>query len=300
MIGPHDVGGALVCGGSPTSLVRSSQPGHEVRQGAVWLQSFANGSFGSGRSGRSRAYRRGYDRHVSQPAPGRSEPDRRTLVVGANSLAIGLAEGLAARGDRVVTLAPTAGSFATEALVADAVASAIEQLGGLDQVVHAWVDPSVLIERSFIDVSTDEWMTACEGTLARSWWLMRQLQSPLIAAGGGSVVVVVPSIALAGSAGFAMLATVAEGLRVMAKGCGRQWAKNAITVNTVATAPHHWVSRDQGDALTRAISLSTPAFGTSGAAIDDLAPVVAALAGTDLHFLTAATLVADGGLWMGL
>ena len=253
---------------------------------------------------------------MSPPLSGRSGSERRTLVVGANSLAVGLADGLAARGDRVVALAPEASdlgapdgtaravamvsSFATEELVAEAVASAIEQLGGIDQVVYAWVDPNLLVERSFIDVSTDEWTASCEGTLERAWWLMRQLQSPLIAAGGGSVVVVVPSIALAGSAGFAMLATVAEGLRVMAKGCGRQWAKNAITVNTLATAPHHWVSREQGEVLSRAISLSTPAFGTSGVVIDDLAPVVAALAGTDLHFLTASTLVADGGLWMGL
>lgn len=122
----------------------------------------------------------------------------------------------------------------------------------------------------------------------------------LRASGGTSVVVVVPSIALAGGAGYAMLATVAEGLRVLAKGCGRQWAQHGITANTVATAPHHWVDDAAGQSLVKAISLSVPAFGGTGDAAADLAPLVAALAAPDAHFLTAGTLVADGGVWMGL
>jgi NAD(P)-dependent dehydrogenase (short-subunit alcohol dehydrogenase family) len=73
-----------------------------------------------------------------------------------------------------------------------------------------------------------------------------------------------------------------------------------VTVNTVAAAPHHWVGVDAADSLTRAISLSTAAFGHPGDAADDLAPLVALLADPDAHFLTAGTLVADGGTWMGL
>ena len=233
------------------------------------------------------------------------------LITGSHPLAIGMANGLSARGDdvRVVAAEPASGwpidrtiacGFASETEVQRALHEGVAQLGGLDQLVHAWVAPGLLVERPFDEVATDEWITACEGSLEGAWWLMRHLREPLVSSGGGTVVFVVPSIALAGAAGFSMLATVAEGLRVLAKGCGRQWAKNAITVNTVATAPHHWVSDDAGAVLTRAISLSTPAFGTQGEVAADLAPLVAALAGTDMHFLTAGTLVADGGLWMGL
>jgi 3-oxoacyl-[acyl-carrier protein] reductase len=114
------------------------------------------------------------------------------------------------------------------------------------------------------------------------------------------LVFVVPTIGMAGAAEFAMLAAVAEGLRVLAKGCGRQWGAAGVTVNTVAAAPHHWLDAEVADALTRGISLSTPAFGGAGAAADDLAPLIAALAAPDTHFLTAATLVADGGTWVGL
>lgn len=54
-----------------------------------------------------------------------------------------------------------------------------------------------------------------------------------------------------------MLAMVAEGLRVLAKGCGRQWGSQGVTVNTVAAAPHLWLGEEAGEALTRAVSLST-------------------------------------------
>ena len=65
----------------------------------------------------------------------------------------------------------------------------------------------------------------------------------------------VPTLGMAGAADFTMLAAVAEGIRVLAKGCGRQWGVDGVTVNTVAAAPHHWVDTEAADALTRGISL---------------------------------------------
>jgi NAD(P)-dependent dehydrogenase (short-subunit alcohol dehydrogenase family) len=235
----------------------------------------------------------------------------RVVVTGEHPLAIALARGLDARGASVVVVAPgtnaewptgstVACDFRSEDAVAAAIDDAEQRLGGIDQVLHAWVAPGLLDESSFMDVAPDQWIADCEGSLEGAWWLARHLSAPLRRAGGGSVVFVVPSVALAGAAGFSMLATVAEGLRVLAKGCGRQWAQHGITVNTIATAPHHWVSPSVGETLTRAISLSKPAFGTAGDVEDDLAPLVAALADPSSHFLTAGTLVADGGLWMGL
>jgi NAD(P)-dependent dehydrogenase (short-subunit alcohol dehydrogenase family) len=236
---------------------------------------------------------------------------RRVLVTGTHPLAVGIADGMAARGDDVLLLAPdvAAGdweerrvpcSFGSEDEVTAAVRDAVDRLGGLDQVVHTWVDAGVLVEHEFVALDAEQWVRSCEGSLEGAWWLMRHLSEPLRASGGGSVVVVVPSIAHAGGAGATMLATVGEGLRVLAKGCGRQWAKWGITVNTVATAPHHWVGAERGEQLVKAISLSVPAFGGVGDASDDLGALVAGLAQPEMHFLTAGTLMADGGVWMGL
>ncbi len=236
--------------------------------------------------------------------------NRRVLVTGGHPLAAGLANRLLVDGDQVVVLAPDPPpawpaalvvpcAFTSEREVRDAVSAAAALLGGIDQLVHTWVASELLVERAFMDIAPLEWSRACEGTLEGAWWLMR-CASPYLQDGGGSVAIVIPSIALAGAAGFSMLATAAEGLRVLAKGCGRQWAQHGVTVNTVATAPHHWVSTEAGDLLSRSISLSTPAFGRVGDIADDLTPVVSMLADRGAQFLTAGTLVVDGGVWMGL
>jgi NAD(P)-dependent dehydrogenase (short-subunit alcohol dehydrogenase family) len=187
----------------------------------------------------------------------------RVLVTGGHALADGIARGLAATGAQVALVGgtPSAGwtpaavidcAFSSEDEVADAVAAAETALGGLDQVVHAWIHPRLLGERAFADVTTDEWAEVCEGSLEAAWWLARHLSVPLQRSGGGSVVFCIPSIALTGAAGYSLLATVAEGVRVLAKGCGRQWASLGVTANTVATAPHLWVGPEVGDRLTKA------------------------------------------------
>jgi NAD(P)-dependent dehydrogenase (short-subunit alcohol dehydrogenase family) len=93
---------------------------------------------------------------------------------------------------------------------------------------------------------------------------------------------------------------VAEGLRVLAKGCGRCWGEDGVAVNTLATSPALWVAPDHGQRLLREISLSVPALGRVGDPGRDLAPVIELLGTDEAHFLTAGTLVTDGGLWMGL
>jgi 3-oxoacyl-[acyl-carrier protein] reductase len=161
------------------------------------------------------------------------------------------------------------------------------------------MEPALLDAQVFAELSEETWAIACEHTLEVAWWTARQA-SPALRESRGSLVFLVPTIGMAGGAGFAMLATVAEGVRVLAKGCGRQWGSTGVTCNTVAVAPHHWTGDAAAAELTRNITLSVPAFGGAGDAANDLAPLVALLADDDAHFLTAATMVADGGTWMGL
>lgn len=222
--------------------------------------------------------------------------DRSVVVTGDGPLADGLLDGLDALGIAAVPLECT---FESEDAVRAALAAADARLRGIDQVVHTWLAPGVVEPHRFVDLADDEWADGCERSLAAAWWLTRASAEPLRAS-AGSLVFVVPTLGMAGAAEFTMLAAVAEGVRVLAKACGRQWGVDGVTVNTVAAAPHHWVDDDTAEALTRAISLSTPAFGNAGGIADDLAPLVALLADPDAHFLTAATLVADGGTWVGL
>ena len=47
-------------------------------------------------------------------------------------------------------------------------------------------------------------------------------------------------------------------------------------------------------------ALCQPAFGRSGDPATDIAPLVALIGQPEAHFMTAGTVVADGGIWMGL
>jgi NAD(P)-dependent dehydrogenase (short-subunit alcohol dehydrogenase family) len=211
--------------------------------------------------------------------------DRNVVVTGDGPLAEELLDGLESLGVAALHLGCT---FESEDAVRAAMTTAETRLHGIDQVVHTWLAPGIVAPHRFVDLTDDEWADRCEGSLAAAWWLARASAEPLRAS-SGSLVFVVPT-----------LAAVAEGIRVLAKACRRQWGVDGATVNTVAAAPHHWVDAEAADALTRGISLSTPAFGGHGSAADDLAPLIALLDDPDAHFLTAATLVADGGTWVGL
>jgi 3-oxoacyl-[acyl-carrier protein] reductase len=226
-----------------------------------------------------------------QPITGRS-----AVVTGTSPLADGIVAGLRELGVGVGALEC---GFESEADVGDALAAAERTLDGIDQIVHAWLAPALVTPHPFMGLDEDAWAAGCEHSLEAAWWLARR-SADLLRATAGSLVFVVPTVGMAGAAEFTMLAAVAEGVRVLAKGCGRQWGVDGVTVNTIAAAPHHWLEPATADDLTRAISLSTPAFGTPGDAADDLAPLIALLDDPDAHFLTANTLVADGGTWMGL
>jgi NAD(P)-dependent dehydrogenase (short-subunit alcohol dehydrogenase family) len=239
------------------------------------------------------------------PAP------RRVVLTGASPLAIGIAAGLLDRGAHVAVLAPDASAgvatsvtpvecaFTSEDEIATAVAAAERALGGVDQVVHTWLAPSLVTPHTFTTLDETAWIDGCERSMEAAWWLARLAVAPLTST-RGSLVFVVPTIGMSGGAKFSMLAAAAEGMRVLMKACGRQWGAIGVTANTLAAAPHHWVADAAADALTRSVSLSVPALGGPGDPAGDLAPLIEMLGAPEAHFLTASTVVADGGIWMGL
>jgi meso-butanediol dehydrogenase/(S,S)-butanediol dehydrogenase/diacetyl reductase len=221
---------------------------------------------------------------------------RRIVLTGASPAAAAIAEALSGAGGTVQRIVD---SFGSEAAVAEALSDAESALGGIDQVVHAWVPDTVMSGASFMSLDEQAWADGCEAALSGAWWLARQA-IPLLLKTHGSLVFLVPTIGMSGAAEYSMLASVAEGIRVLAKGCGRQLGTEGVTVNTIATANALWMPPDDAKTVTGATTLSTPAFGRSGDAADDLAPLVALLGQSEAHFVTAGTVVADGGTWMGL
>lgn len=105
----------------------------------------------------------------------------------------------------------------------------------------------------------------------------------------GRIVLVLPTIGIAGAAGAVDYTTVIEGARAMAKSAARQWASEGIGVNIVL-APSHLFVRDVDTS-----HLSTAAVPDDGALIHSVTETAKFLLRDDLRHLTGATIVVDGG-----
>src|SRR5579884_1154719 len=134
---------------------------------------------------------------MSASETGPAQPGRRIVVTGTGRLSVALAGGLGADGHTIGVLgpgAPTSGvaaaarrecGFASPEEIRDGLASLIAELGGVDQLVHAWVHPGLLEPAAFAELSEETWVSRCEATLAGAWWLAQEAAGHLRAAGRG-------------------------------------------------------------------------------------------------------------------
>ncbi len=166
--------------------------------------------------------------------------------------------------------------------------------GDVDAYVHLgpWAEPPAV--RPFADLGDDDLVAAFDrpvlDLLASLHDAFAHLRRP-----GGRVVVVVPTIGMAGAPGLAAFAAAAEAQRLLVKSAARQWGADGIVMNVLAA---DLAGLAPGAADLPSVSLSPPALGT--AAVADLASVaraVCALAVGDTAALTGVTLTADGGTW---
>jgi 3-oxoacyl-[acyl-carrier protein] reductase len=202
---------------------------------------------------------------------------RAVVITGTGTpLADGLARGLAAAGAHV-----------------DAWDGASALRGDVRGVVHIAL-PAIAFERvPFHEVDDARFDAVWEQTLQGALAVLQHGYRAL-RAGGGAFVVVTPIIGMAGAAELAPLAAAVEGVRLLAKSAARQWGADGIRVNCLAPAPEQLpVGVGSGE-----LALSPPALGGPGDPEADLAPIAAWLLSDDAHFLTGATLCADGGVWM--
>jgi NAD(P)-dependent dehydrogenase (short-subunit alcohol dehydrogenase family) len=113
---------------------------------------------------------------------------------------------------------------------------------------------------------------------------------------GGTIVNFASSTGVMGDPGFTAYGVSKEAIRALTKHAAREWGEFGITVNVIcpaamtenlrATAAEkpRWI-----EAVRRQIPL-----GRLGDPLDDIAPTVVSLA-SDLHYLTGATIMLDGG-----
>jgi 3-oxoacyl-[acyl-carrier protein] reductase len=108
---------------------------------------------------------------------------------------------------------------------------------GTTGVVYAHLEPQCLVPRSFVDVDPAEWDTSCERQLRMLLHVVQASYAPLVQS-RGALICVCPTIGLQGAANLALLSTVSEGQRILAKSAARQWAGDGVRVNIVAPSVH--------------------------------------------------------------
>lgn len=108
---------------------------------------------------------------------------------------------------------------------------------------------------------------------------------------GGAIVLVAPTLGIAGAAGLVPLTTAAEGVRAMAKSAARQWASEGILVNTIAVP----VGLFEPALATSDGHLSAPAVPVDEALIDSVIETTEFLLERKPKHLIGQTIVIDGG-----
>jgi NAD(P)-dependent dehydrogenase (short-subunit alcohol dehydrogenase family) len=179
--------------------------------------------------------------------------------------------------------------------VAGVLALMEDTVGPLHAVVLVSAGAAVTEAGDLAGLDHDQWRRRVEIPLERTLACFQGTYRRL-RAGGGCLVVLVPTLSLVGAAGYVPWATVAEGQRSLAKAAGRAWGVEGIRVNCLAVPaallrPPSTVPVDRPGQPPP----SLPAPSALGA---EVAPLVASLLSAPWNGVTGATIALDGGVWM--
>lgn len=185
-----------------------------------------------------------------------------------------------------------------DASVAALVADAHRRMGRIDV---AFSCAGVLRPGSVTDVTLDDWHHTLAVNLTGPFLLSRHVVPIMLAGGGGSIVHMASTAGLVAEPGIAAYCASKGGVVMLARQMAVDYSRRGIRVNVICPG---WidtpfndpvVERDGGpDALAPFIDVMVP-IGRQGDP-DEVADVVAFLAGDDSRLMTGSVVVVDGGL----
>lgn len=231
----------------------------------------------------------------------------RVVLITGGSRGIGLAcaKRFADLGDRVAITynsSPPPPQFfgvkcdVTNSAEVDAAFTAVEEHFGPVEILvsNAGVTKDTLLLR----MSEADFTAVIDANLTAAFRVVKRATPKMLKARSGRIILMSSVVGLLGSAGQANYAASKAGLVGFARSLARELGSRSITVNVVAPGP---VSTDMTAALgeDRLKELTDAVPLNRMASPEEIAGVVAFLAGTDGGYITGAVIPVDGGLGMG-
>ncbi|QNE34157.1 3-oxoacyl-ACP reductase FabG [Leifsonia shinshuensis] len=231
---------------------------------------------------------------------------RTVLVTGGNrGIGYAIAEEFLAQGHRVAVTARSgegpAGALTvradvTDAASVDAAFTQVEaELGPVEVVVaNAGITKDTLLMR----MSDEEFDSVVETNLGGAFRVVKRASKGMLKARWGRIVLISSVVGLYGSAGQVNYAASKSGLVGMARSITRELGARGITANVVAPG---FIETDMTAALPEAQQAEYKRNIPAGrfASPNEVARVVAWVAGDDAGYVSGAVIPVDGGLGMG-
>jgi 3-oxoacyl-[acyl-carrier protein] reductase len=222
---------------------------------------------------------------------------RVAMVGGERSLADGLAERLRERGTPTVTIGNSeqlscdlASAEAIERHLFDIASQSDEPLA----IVRLAITSAQTTAGELAEIELDTWVERTEAPL-REAIAFHQAAQRFLATRGGRIVVLVPTVGLAGGPGFVPLAATAEADRTLVKAQARVGGALGITLNTIAVTSS--LLAGSGVDIDRG---GLPALALAAPGLAQVADVIVGLLGPAFAAVTGQTIAVDGGCWMAL
>lgn len=202
------------------------------------------------------------------------------------------AEAIRARGGQALALACNVKDAADLAAMVE---RTVQQFGALDILVNNAQEVPL---GKLMDVSDEAFVAGFESGPLATFRLMKLVQPHMAARGGGTIINLASSAGIRWDmTGYGAYAAVKQAIRSLTRAGAAEFGGDQIRVLTVA--PHAespglkwWVENnpEEAKAFFRTIPL-----GRIGKLEEDIGQAVAALCGSDLAYLTGATIPLDGG-----
>lgn len=231
----------------------------------------------------------------------------RVVLITGGSRGIGLAcaQRFAALGDKVAVTynsSPPPSEFfgvkcdVTSSADVDAAFKAVEEHFGPVEILVA--NAGITKDTLLLRMSEDDFASVVNANLIGAYRVTKRAAQQMLRARKGRIILMSSVVGLLGSAGQANYAASKAGLVGFARSLARELGSRSITVNVVAPGPVATdmtaaLGQDRLDQLTQAVPLGRMA------APEEIAGVVAFVAGDDAAYITGAVIPVDGGLGMG-